>query len=382
MKKRILVFLIIIGFAAAYMPTLSQAAVTPYFMAINDTLLPFNDDTIPYISDGEVFVPATVFENLSVWAIGSDDLEFVRLYIGVTKYVDFYTVRRTTEDQDGNTLYWPPARRIGRRFYVPLAQVCEYFGFTYSIFDIQREVLPDQQMQVIRIMSTALFNGPTFVGMNRTAIRASYNEYYSISTPQPTGSQANPTPAVVDPPVNFEDVMIHLSFFDISAGSAGGILDLLDIQATSGYHSCFFVNAADIIENPDLIRRISGSGHTIGIWLSEGTYEEYLETSEVLFEAAKVRTVIVSAGEAENAAIEMVAANGLVFWESAKSLVNYDNKSVTAITATIPKETGDRMNLVFSCSEDAASILPGVYSFLRVNEYRVVRITETIEPIL
>ena len=379
--------LVALTIAVAYMPENSQAAVTPYFVAINDTLLPFRDDTMPFVSGGEIFISDKVFdfEGLGVWAISSDDLEFVRLYRGVSRYVDFYTARGVTEDQDGNTLFWPPARRVGSRFYLPLRQVCDYFGLTFQTTAISRDIIPEQQMYVVRIITTEPFiNGETFVGMNRNAIRSAYNEYFAPAlppSPPPTGGAVSPPPPTEEPPPSFSDVTIHLSFYDISAGSAGGILDLLDIQAASGYHSGFFVSAADITEDPDLIRRVSGSGHTIGIWLSEGTFAEYLETSALLFEAAKVRTVLVSASEAEEAAIETAAANGLLFWESAHSLVDYNMLSVTAVTATIPQESGARRNLMFSCSENAASVLPGVYSFLRVNEYRVMRITETVEPI-
>ena len=63
-------------------------------------------------------------------------------------------------------------------------------------------------------------------------------------------------------------------------------------------------------------------------------------------------------------------------------MIDYNDQPVTAITAALPKESGARVNLLFSCSENAASILPGVYSFLWANEYSVARITETVEPII
>jgi hypothetical protein len=321
---------------------------------------------------------------MGVWAVGSDDLEFLRLYRGVSRYVDFYTARGVTENQDGNTLFWPPARRIGRRFYVPLRNVCEFFGLTYQIVDVSRDIIPDRQMQVIRIISDSPVNGLTAVGMNRNAIRVAYNEYYSpppTPSPQPPVGGVPQPPPVVEPPPNYSDVTVHLSFFDISAGSAEGILDLLDLQAASAFHSCFFVSADDIVHNPGLIRRISGTGHTLGIWLDEGTHEEFLNTSALLFEAAKIRSLIVSADEGSELAMEMAAARGLVFWDSARSLVDYTAESVADVTDAIPRESGARMNLMFPCSEDATEMLLGVYSFLRANAYTVARITETVEPV-
>jgi len=382
MKKGIIAAIIALCLAILFIPAVSQAATTPYFVALNDTLLPFGDDTSPFVFGGEFFIYDKVLAGLDVVAIGSDSLEFIRLYRG-TRYVDFYVSRGVTLDQHGNTLNWPAPRRIGNKHYVPLRHLCEYLGLTYQIVDIPSNIISDQQMYLVRIVSNALFNGPTFVGMNRTVIRAAYNDYYSALQPPspPPGVTTMPTPTATPPPT-YEDVTVHLSFFDVSAGSAEGILDLLDIQAESGFLPSFFVSGRDVAENPELIRRISGSGYTVGIWLEEGTYMEYLLVSDLLFEATKAKTVIVSAGEAAGAAAGMAAAFGLVFWESADSLIDHDEQTLTEITADIPTESGARRNLLFACSEDSASILPGVYSFLKANEYTVVRITETVAPLV
>jgi len=382
MKKRIITILVVLCLAAAFMPIVTRAAITPYFMAVNDTLLPFNKETMPFVSGGEFFVPDKVFEYIEIWAVGSDSLEHVRLYKG-SKYIDFYTDSRLSVDNDGNILRWPPARRIDSIFYLPLQQVCDYFGLSFYTIEVTSDIIAEQKMYVIRIVSNALINGPTFVGMNKNAIRAAYNEFYAPPeppSPTPTGSPYIP-PRPPEPPPSYHDVNIHLSFFDISAGSADGILDLLDMHAEPGFYSCFFVSGSDVSEDPGLIRRIYGSGHMVGIWLETGALSEYLETSALLFEAAKVKTVIVSAGDVAETAIATADANKLVFWESGQSMDDYDDQSMTLITESIPTESGARMNLFFPCSESAMSVLPGVYLFLRANEYTVSRITETIEPV-
>lgn len=385
MKKRIFFLMLIVIMLAALIPVDTQAAVTPYFVLVNETKLPFTDETMPLVIGNNIFVPVSVLAELEVWGVGSDELEHVRLYRG-NRYIDFHTRpgQTRTVNQDGARLPWPAARRIGRRFYVPLRQVCEFFGLSYEVISVSRDIIPERQMHALRIFSDSAINGPTAVGMNRNAIRESFLEHFMPAPylPGPGDPQVSPlTPEEPLPTPDFSDVTIHLSFFDVSAGSAGWILDLLDIQAASGFLACFFVSAADIFEDPGLIRRISGTGHTIGIWLSEGTFEEYLEISALLFEAAKVRTVIVSAEEASEIARETAENHGLVFWESVESFVDYSDGSMAAITAMFPRESGARKNLMFSCSEDAAAILPGIYSYLRANEFTVERITETTEPV-
>jgi len=184
-----------------------------------------------------------------------------------------------------------------------------------------------------------------------------------------------------EPPPDFSDVTIHLNFYDVSEESATGILNMLDIQADYGYRSCFFVNTGDIRDNPGLIREISGSGHAIGILLLKGTYEEYLEASALLFEAAKVKTVLVSTDVLIQTDRSVATENGLLLWESAQSLVDPEAQSVDMITAAIPQERGARQNLMFSCSENTASILPGIISYLWENNYVIEGITETVQPL-
>lgn len=380
--------LLVLLLAITFMPVASQAAIAPYFVLINETKLPFSDETMPLISGSDIFVPVSVLAGLQVWAVGSDDMDFVRLFRD-TRYIDFHTgIGQTrTIDQDGVVLNWPAARRLGRRFYVPLRQVSDFFGFSFRIVDVPRDIIPERQMQVLRIISGSEINDRTAVGMNRAAIRESYLEHFATPPPPPpqppeTGGETPPTPPIEEEPSppDYSEVTIHLSFYDISAGSAEWILDLLELQTVSGFHACFFVSFDDILENPGLIRRISGTGHTLGIWLQEGTIEEYHNISALLFEAAKVRTVIVSANEAQEAAREVAAAHGLIFWESAESLVDYSISTMAAITAMFPRESGARRNLLFSCSEGSVSMLPGVYSYLRTNLFTVERITEMVVP--
>jgi len=395
MKKRILTFLLIAVLAITIFPFESRAAVTPYFVIVNETLLPFNESTMPFVSGGEVFVPITgVLNDIGVWGVGDADRDFARVFRDM-RYVDLHTrpgMTRTV-NQDGIELDWPASRRVGRRFYAPLRQLSSFFGFTFQVEAIPREIIPERQMYAVRIVSGSVINAQTAIGMNRNAIREAYLEHFAPPSPseppQPGGADTpppdvpyQPPPPPVEEPQTYEDVTVHLSFYNLAAGSAEWILDLFDIQVESGFSVNFFVSAEDIFIDPGIMRRIAGTGHTLGIWLSQGTFEEYLEISRLLFDAAKMRTVMVSASEAaSDAAMTMSQENGLIFWDSRQSIVDYTTQSLWEITATIPRESGASRHLMFPCSEDAAAFLPGVYSFLRNNSFSVERITETVLPI-
>ena len=385
MKKKIVTMIIVISILAAAVPTVSRAAVIPYFMAVNNTLLPFNDDTMPFISGGEILVPYGMFLGASVWPVASRELEQVRLHRGPNMIVDFFTSTGVTQDKYGNNLPWPAARRIGNRFYVPVKQVCDFFELTCEIVDISRDIIPQEQMRLIRIISEDALNYRTFVGMNSNAMRNAYNEYYAPPAPPPTTPVTSPSITTPQPPVEeipptYNDVTVHLSFNDISAGGTEVLLELLDAYDSYGYQFCFFVSIMNINEDPGLIRRISGSGHMIGLWLEEGTLNEYSKASDLLFEATKIKTVLVSADDSDGLAIPVAGDNGLVFWGTSQSIVYSDTLSVEEVTSLLPTESGARKNLISTCSENAVLMLSGIFSYLREFEYTVVSITETVKP--
>ena len=395
MKKRFVVIIVLICVIAAILPLSSRAAIAPYFIAVNDTLLPFNIDNMPYMSGSEYFVPHGVFGGLSIWSVASS--EQVCIYIGSSRFVIFNMSSGLVEDQDGNILPWPSARRSGNRLYVPLNQVCGFFGLTAEILEVGRDIIQQEQVRVIRIRPTEGFtgiNGQSFVGVNRGALRTAFSAYYDSMFPPSTSPGAPPStqpstppgespapPPVEEPPPKYDDVTIHHSFYNISAGGTDAILELLSGGETSNYHFCFFVSADDIRQNAGLVRKISGNGHSVGIRLAEGTFDEYYRVSELLFEAAKIKTVLVLVdGESENVP-EIANGDGIILWKGVQSLVYDDTFSVDAVTEMLPTQSGARQNLVSSCSGITALMLSGILTYLRDNEYTVTNITETVPPL-
>ena len=412
MKKKIAVVIVALCLMAAIIPTVSRAEISPHFIAVNDTLLPFNDNTMPYVSGGLILVPYNILSMAGVWSAVSENLDQVKLYRGNLQ-VDFFAARGVTQDRYGNSLDWPAAMRIGTGFYVPLHQVCEYFSLRYELIEVGRSVIPNRQIWVVRIISGAALSSSDFVTQYRNNMIAAYNDYYASLSSSSPGDTSQP-PEEETPP-NYSDITIYLSFSDITAGSADRVLDLLDAGATSGYPSCFFVSEDDIVKNPGLIRKISAGGHTVGICLAEGTYEEYVKVSALLFEAAKIKTVLVTvcppetpaeensdddetpvdmvsddneeapANELSDPAVEAAIATadeyGLVYCGISWNFGYEESNEEADVTENFPTNSGERWNLMFTCSESTASALPNVLTFLRVYDYSVSGIVETASPV-
>ena len=394
MKKKIAVTLIaaIIVFGSLSGMFFANTSREAHFIAVNDTLLPFVERNMPMVVGGAYLVPHHVFEHLGIYSISSTRHERLELYRGGSQFVNFHTDGSglTTGSQNEN-LSWPAARRSGSVFYVPLRQVTHYFGLTYEIIEVGHDIIPHGRPMIIRIKSDDFsFNTETLRGRNAERLRTEFDRHFGIGQPQqpppqiprPPDNGANQPPQVEIPGPRqvFRDVLIYLSFYDFSAGLAERIVDVLDFPDLA-FHASFFVTADEIMENPGLIRRIAGSGHTIGIMLSEGTEEEYLKASEILFEAAKVRTVIIMTDDdAAEIAEETAESLGLVIWGASRSFGADSAVSTSVVTGLFPTSRGQRANLKFACSENTAAILPGVLSFIR-DYYTLARITETVEPI-
>ena len=384
----------------------SQATATPYFIALNNTLRPLNSTTIPQVFDGEIFVPHDLFGLLH-----TTDLEAgrARLALGGRR-LDFYVTQGITVNRNGDFLSWPHPRRVGNIFYVPLRHVTDYFGLTYEIIDVGHSIIPDQPMQVIRIITDPMFahDAQRFLSNNRDVLRAAYSAYFG----RPPGEAPLPT-ADPEPPPTYSDVTIYLSFHNLDTGNLGIILDSLSHPDAKGYRAAFFVSAGEIASHAGIIRRISGSGHAIGIWLEEGTPEEYLDTSAFLFEAAKIRTLLISAyassadldaaeavpaamaetttetmiETAAETAMETARSLGLVFLgvtQVFEPLMNdtggiSGNSSGSAYAEIFPTESGSRHTIGFDCTDETASLLPGVLAFLSAHEYAAGRVSETVD---
>ena len=99
-----------------------------YYIEINNMRLQHGDGNMLYVADDEIYLLPDVLSEVRVWHVAT--AEQVRLYTGPSRYVEFYTVEGIAEDQDGNILAWPAVLSIDDVFYIPLREVCDFFGLT------------------------------------------------------------------------------------------------------------------------------------------------------------------------------------------------------------------------------------------------------------
>ena len=370
MKKKLMAVAVLICLLLRSITSAVNAAGPVYFCGVNDTLATLSEQTIPRYFAGEIYLPFTVFTvedtGIGVFCAVSDELDSLLLYTA-DKRLRFDVSGATIYDQD-NVQYSYAAKGANGTVYLPAEFVCSFFGLTLA-------VLQYEPASVIRIKNeTAVYNDATFLGIYRDDMASAYHTHIGDYGEQ-EASATGATNAPDDSALTFEQVTVYLTFSELAPGQLDLLLDILD---TSDYSCGIFVAADEINDNAELIRRAAGSGHMIGLKLVSGTYDEYKASSELLFEAAKIKTLFISADdEAARQAAATASSKGLIFWNTTCLWSEITQLTLTDITTDIGMFSIGAVNLRFSCSETIPSVIPGLLTYLADYKYHAPRITET-----
>jgi hypothetical protein len=372
-KKRILAIVVAALIAASLFAVPSSASQIVCFTGVEDTLMPLRDSTMPAYFGTKLYVPATVFANADISSGISVSESNLYVYKGKRRLNFFISLEMVT-DQDGVIYDNVPVKIINGLYFLPLDFMCEYFKLTYTI-------IPSDPASILRIKSSAaVFNDKTFAGHYKKQMADYFSDYTAPPTvapptftpPAPPG-QDTPTP----PPPTYGDVTVFLSFYAPGAGDAARILNVL---SRASARACFFMTAAEIARYPALARRISGEGHSLGIWLETADFDEYAKASRLLFEAAKtVSPLVASPPEISEEVAVLAEERGLVY--RACTIYAGDDYTEAAVNGQLPTLPRGVADVRFSCSENTARILPGVLDYLREREYALSLVTETTSAI-
>jgi hypothetical protein len=376
-KQKVVFILIVVFMLASLVVPAAGAADPVLFSAANDEIMPLKTETMPKYFGNTLYLPFTFFssDSLGVQFTNSSDLNAIMIYATPQKWLQFDVSQSTIFDQD-NQQYYYRFIASGGTIYLPVKEICDFFGFTSAVITVYPGAT------IIRIKNdSAAFNDASFPynPQTKSDMQKYYDEYKAANTPpNPSVSPSpgvSPSP-VIPPAASYERVTVYLSFYQLSGEPFGKVLDLL---RDSGYRCSFFIAADEIPDNADLLRRAAGEGHTIGIWLKTGQYSEYLEAAGLLYEAAKLRTLLVAAagtaaGEAEAAA----EAHGLIYW---RFIRRYDAApALSTITSKLSVLDGSRDSIGFACTTASLHTINSLLDYLKEKAYNVRRIIETNKP--
>lgn len=269
MKKRILgVFLALCLIICAAPILRAQAASDVIFVSVNDRLLEVSSKA--ELIGGDVLVPCSIFSNFRVNYSYFSNSSTAMLYT-TDKQLYFDIANGTTYDAQNHS-YAVTATYLNGMTYVPVGFVCSQFGLSFSY--IEGTTYGD----VCRITdSSAVLTDSQFFEAASGQMQTKYNAYKSATSPGSGVTQGG---------VGTGTKVINLSFRGLPTEVIFTCLTNWQADAT------FFLSAEDIRSEPDTVRRLVGGGHEIGIVCED--FEEYERASSLLYEAAHMKTVLVS----------------------------------------------------------------------------------------
>jgi len=360
MKKRIIALLLALCLAAALSPVTALADGDVFFTAVNDTLLPLYTGSMPVYSGGVLYLPLTLFTSsgFGIYYASFGDRNVHSLY-SVNETI-FFDLDNGDSFNVENEHFYSSAMYYNGQLYVPAYFTCGLFGLSCS-------VITSGPAPVARVYSSS-------ASYSNSALIAAYTDRMQaqIDALNPPSPDDPRPPAATDPePTDYHDVTLFLSFFSI-AGGCGDILDALDDY---GVRACFFLTADEIAARADDVRRICGSGHSVGFYFTDGSLAEYERASALLYEAAMETAVIVTApDDVSDEARESASRHGLLFRAADETLE--DGFASGDAIRRLSTVSGNRQTLLFPCGGDSSDELRGFLRHVLDSNYSVGQINE------
>lgn len=259
------------------------------FTSVNDQLLELTAGTMPVRKNGTIYVPYKVFTSepngrspFDVTAAHNSTTQTLVLY-NLDHTLTFQIAHGYAYDEKMNS-YSQPAYYINGTVYVPVPLVANKFGLSYSFIPSSATIL--------RITnSKANLSDDTFayVAEIDNALERKIQEYKNSLNPSKNNSSGNTQPATenkdnenTDSKEEIRPSAVYLTFEGALGSNTSAILNALDHYSR---RATFFVDTENLNAQGDLIRRIAGEGHSLGLCVSMGHIGSPKELTKALNQA-------------------------------------------------------------------------------------------------
>lgn len=358
----------------------AAAAGDVYFNAVNDNLLPLTTDPLPVWSGGVLYVSYTMFDgsNYSHIRLGMDS-SYTR---GSGKLALYNTQRMLVFDLNNGTCYNDitgeplSGRAILRngRPYVPVSLVCSFFDLSYSLISID-------EGYIVRLKSSAVvLDDAAFVDAASDSIARRLREYHQanqsapitgVRPELPSDGQTGSDP-IQDEPEEGTSAVVYLGFRCDDTAGLSGVLDAMDQYNRVGV---FFFPADGLEREDDLLYRLIGSGHTLGLLAQGDTLAEtrrlLSQGSAALERAGYTRPTAALVPQAQRDALE---GEGWVCWDETVSAIPGPGVGAASHAASVIRRIGSRTArayLTLDAGEETARVLSSLLRQLENRSYAV-----------
>lgn len=299
-------------------PTL---AADLYFTALNDSITPLTSATMPFWFSGSLYVPYTVFD-ASLNEIGVDlglrisynnrNSNVIVLYNNA-RILSFDLESGSCKDEMTGTTYSSRAVMRNGRPFLPLGMVCSFFGLTYSYTSLSS--VPQGYLVRIKNSEVSLPDAQ-FIDAAGNLINNRLREYTQSLSSAETASPGAATPGGTVTSGNSIPSSSVPTYLAILCRSTQGVETALSALSGDGRYAVFFLTPQLLEQEGDLVRRLLGTGHSVGI-LAQGDSLDHTRQlldwgSRAMERAAWGRTTLAYVPAEHRAPLE---EEGWVCWE-------------------------------------------------------------------
>lgn len=293
MKRRAALVLLAVLMALGLSTLSAAAGRSIYFLAVNDTVLPLSDETMPFWENGYLYIPSTIFagdvyKELEIGYIPNQSRQLLVLYTA-GKSLHFPLGESYAQDTSGNSYYPGAVERNGIAF-VPAALVAEFFDLSYSVTSVTGSGAvssEDRGWLVWLRQGSYNLTAAQFADAAVPQMRARYDQYVKSKETQ---SEEVPT-VPEETEESFPGKSVYLCLEASDGAQVEAVLDVLDAQ---GARAAFYCTEEFLNQEGGLLRRMAATGQTIGILADgEDPLEQVRRGNEALYAATCGKTRMV-----------------------------------------------------------------------------------------
>ena len=341
MKRKILALMLCAVLLAALFSAGAASAASPLgFISINDTLPP---DLINVAVNygNSVYVPYWLFTNYGLGVNYTYFSASSTAYMSNASNQIFFELPTGKTYNNDDVQFAAPAIFWGGTVYLPLGFVCSAFGgFTY------RTIGQNEYGSILRITTgSEMLADDQFFRAATPAMKRYYDAYNTVAeTPSQTHHPTAPEPTPTQQPREGDAVRLGLEGMPSA--------EMLELLRQQGMTVCFFLDAQAIRDDPDMVRHIACAGHSLGASCPEGSEAQMQETAQLLWDTARVRTILYTLPEGA------VRPDGAVVFPAARTDMTADQlrESVYTVTSELDVRSGDQ-TLIFPSGDGSTTAL-------------------------
>lgn len=339
------------------------------FISVNDRLLEIN--SMPYFSGGVTYVPYWIFTDYDFKIYFSYLPEASTAMLYTSDHQLFFDMANNTAYDDRDNSYNYRAVLRNGVVYVPVSLVCNFFGGMASTY-----LTGGKYGDVLRIKDSSFFlTDAQFMLAADLPLQSRYEAYMAAQKSAETVPAPEAPAEVLHP---HGGTAVYLSFVGLPDA------DILSALRRENAEACFFLTAEQVRSDPELVRQLDGEGFKLGVLCRADALADYEEASALIFECARVRTLLVTALGADAEPCRSAAGeNGLIFWS-----YDIDGMSTEAVTVypsgiiSVLESRPGASSLFLSCDEATSRFIPALLRAMddMQLDIRTVRETDVWPP--